>query len=219
MSSRLIPANTGAIAQIVSTIWSTSVVSSAIGNASIPANRLNSTALPSMTGRLASGPMLPSPSTAVPSVTTAIVLRLMVRRRASSGWAAMASQTRATPGVYAIDRSSRLRSGTLDSIESLPPMCMRNVRSLTRSTTTPCRPLSASTMSAACCSPRVAHVTSTVICSWPDAVTSSAVTMPPAFSIAVVSSLTAVGRACTSRRAVMDEETLGETIRTLCRSH
>ena len=98
MSSRLIPANTGAIAQIVSTIWSTSVVSSAIGNASIPANRLNSTALPSITGRLASGPMLPRPSTAVPSVTTAIVLRLMVRRRASSGWAAMASHTRATPG-------------------------------------------------------------------------------------------------------------------------
>ena len=65
-------------------------------------------------------------------------------------------------------------------------------------------------MSAACCSPRVAHVTSTVICSWPDAVTSRAVTMPPAFSIAVVSSLTAVGRACTSRRAVMDEETLGD---------
>ena len=48
-------------------------------------------------------------------------------------------------------------------------------------------------MSAACCSPRVAQVTSTVICSWPDAVTSRAVTMPPAFSIAVVSSLTAVG--------------------------
>ena len=45
------------------------------------------------------GPMLPSPSTADPSVTTATVLRLMVRRRTSSGFSAMARQTRATPGV------------------------------------------------------------------------------------------------------------------------
>ena len=35
------------------------------------ANRLNSTPLPSITGLPASGPMLPSPSTAVPLVTTA----------------------------------------------------------------------------------------------------------------------------------------------------
>ena len=51
----------------------------------MPANRLNSAALPSITGSAAAGPMLPSPSTADPSVTTATVLRLMVSRRASSG--------------------------------------------------------------------------------------------------------------------------------------
>ena len=43
--------------------------------------------------------MLPSPSTAEPSVTTATVLRLIVSRRASAGFAAIAWQTRATPGV------------------------------------------------------------------------------------------------------------------------
>ena len=69
------------------------------GHASIPANRLNSAALPSITGSAAFGPMLPSPSTAEPSVTTATLLRLIVSRRASSGLAAIARQTRATPGV------------------------------------------------------------------------------------------------------------------------
>ena len=65
----------------------------------MPANRLNSAALPSITGSAAAGPMLPRPSTAEPSVTTATELRLTVSRRASSGFAAIARQTRATPGV------------------------------------------------------------------------------------------------------------------------
>ena len=65
----------------------------------MPAKRLNSAALPSITGSAACGPMLPRPSTAEPSVMTAIELRLMVRRRASSGFFAIARQTRATPGV------------------------------------------------------------------------------------------------------------------------
>ena len=51
-----------------------SVQSSATGTASTPPNCLNSNALPSMTGSEASGPMSPSPSTAVPSVTTATTL-------------------------------------------------------------------------------------------------------------------------------------------------
>jgi hypothetical protein len=38
---------------------------------SMPANFLNSTALPSITGLAASGPMLPRPSTAVPLLMTA----------------------------------------------------------------------------------------------------------------------------------------------------
>jgi hypothetical protein len=82
----------------VRTISSTSWVSRQIGQASMSANRLNSAALPSITGSAAAGPMLPSPSTAEPSVTTATVLRLMVSRRTSSGCSAMARQTRATPG-------------------------------------------------------------------------------------------------------------------------
>ena len=83
----------------ISTILSESWVSRQTGQASTPANRLNSAALPSITGSAAAGPMLPSPSTAEPSVTTATVFRLIVSRRASAGFSAMARQTRATPGV------------------------------------------------------------------------------------------------------------------------
>ena len=69
------------------------------GNPSTPAKCLNSSALPSMTGRAASGPMSPRPSTAVPSVTMATVFFLIVRSWTRSGSAAMALHTRATPGV------------------------------------------------------------------------------------------------------------------------
>jgi len=51
----------------------------AIGTAFIPANSLNSTALPSITGRLASAPILPKPKTALPSVTIATVFCLPVK--------------------------------------------------------------------------------------------------------------------------------------------
>ena len=78
MSSRLIPPKVGASRTTVSTISSTSVVSRATGIASTPPNCLNRTALPSMTGIDAAGPMLPRPSTAVPSVTTATVLETQV---------------------------------------------------------------------------------------------------------------------------------------------
>ncbi len=93
------PAKPGEIAATVSTIWSTSCVSRQIGQASMSAKPLNSAALPSMTGIAACGPMLPRPSTADPSLTTATLLRLTVRRRASSLSAAIAMQMRATPGV------------------------------------------------------------------------------------------------------------------------
>jgi hypothetical protein len=56
-------------------------------------------ALPSITGMAASGPMSPRPSTAVPSETTATVLRLIVRAQAFAGSSWMAVQMRATPGV------------------------------------------------------------------------------------------------------------------------
>ena len=71
MSSRLMPPNDGARRATVSTMASTSVQSRQIGTESTPANCLNSSALPSMTGSAASGPISPRPSTAVPSVTTA----------------------------------------------------------------------------------------------------------------------------------------------------
>jgi malic enzyme len=82
MSSRFMPPNTGAICLTACIISSVSCVSKQIGKASTFANRLKSAALPSITGRPASGPILPSPSTAEPSVTTAIVLRFMVNSRA-----------------------------------------------------------------------------------------------------------------------------------------
>ncbi|CAB4681490.1 unannotated protein [freshwater metagenome] len=99
ISSRLIPAKTGAIAFTVLTISSVSWVSRQIGKASMFAKRLNKAALPSITGRAASGPMFPKPRTAEPSVTTAMVFRLMVSLLASLGSLAIASQMRATPGV------------------------------------------------------------------------------------------------------------------------
>ena len=69
------------------------------GKASTPPNSLKSIALPSITGMAASGPMSPSPSTALPSETTATVLRLIVYWKALSRSWAIALQTRATPGV------------------------------------------------------------------------------------------------------------------------
>jgi hypothetical protein len=70
-----------------------------MGNASTPPNSLNRTHLPSMTGRPASGPMLPRPSTAVPFVTTATVRPLKVYLYTSSGFALIWRQGSATPGV------------------------------------------------------------------------------------------------------------------------
>ena len=79
------PPNLGAIAFTIATISSVSFVSRQIGNASTPANALNRTALPSMTGIAAAGPMSPRPSTALPSEMTATVLRLIVYSNALSG--------------------------------------------------------------------------------------------------------------------------------------
>ncbi len=52
-----------------------------------------------MTGIAASGPMSPSPSTALPSETTATVFALIVYLNAFWGFSAIAAQIRATPGV------------------------------------------------------------------------------------------------------------------------
>ena len=71
MSSRLMPPKVGSSAATTSTRRSTFFSATSMSNTSIPANFLNRTALPSITGLEASGPMSPRPSTAVPFDTTA----------------------------------------------------------------------------------------------------------------------------------------------------
>ncbi len=78
MSSRLMPPNIGSIRCTVSTSSSADEARRHTGTASTPPKALKSTALPSITGSAASGPMSPRPSTAVPSVTTPTVLAFMV---------------------------------------------------------------------------------------------------------------------------------------------
>ena len=73
MSSRFIPPKPGAMFFTVSIISSASWVSRTIGTAFTSPNSLKSTAFPSITGMAAFGPMFPSPRTADPSDTTAIV--------------------------------------------------------------------------------------------------------------------------------------------------
>ena len=87
------------MALTIEMISSVSFVSRHTGQASTLPKRLKRAALPSMTGRAASGPMSPRPSTAVPSVTTATVLRLIVYCRAKERSRAIFLHTRATPGV------------------------------------------------------------------------------------------------------------------------
>jgi len=130
-------------------------------------------------------------------VTTATVLRLMVRRRASAGFSAMARQTRATPGVYARDSSSRVRSATFGVTSILPPRCSRKVRSETLRTSTPSSSSSASTTWSACAASAVSQVRSAVIRTWSESTTSSAVTIAPASPTAVVSLPMAYGSATT----------------------
>ena len=78
MSSRLIPPKVGAILFTVSTNESTSFASSSMSNTSMSANALNSSAFPSITGLLASAPISPRPSTAVPFEMTATRFPLAV---------------------------------------------------------------------------------------------------------------------------------------------
>ena len=126
------PPYVGATAFAAATISSGSFVSRQRGTASTPANSLKSRALPSMTGSAAKGPMSPRPSTAVPSVTTATILPLVVYSQTASGSAAILRQGSATPGVYAVERSSRLRTGTLPLISILPrcSLCMASASAL-----------------------------------------------------------------------------------------
>ena len=66
------PRLTNDIDLIISTNLSGSFSFIQMGKASTPANSLNITDLPSITGKAALGPISPKPKTAVPSVTTAM---------------------------------------------------------------------------------------------------------------------------------------------------
>ncbi len=99
MSSRFIPPNEPARRVMVFTISSTSLLLMQRGKASTPPKVLNRTHLPSMTGIPASGPISPSPSTAVPSVTTATRLCLLVYSYDKSGFFSISRHGSATPGV------------------------------------------------------------------------------------------------------------------------
>ena len=106
ISSRLIPPNVGSIGFTASIIFAGSVFPSSLnttprhsGTASMSANFLNRTALPSMTGSPAPGPILPSPRTAVPSLTTATELPRPVYFQILSGSALISRHGAATPGV------------------------------------------------------------------------------------------------------------------------
>ncbi len=78
MSSRLMPPKPGWIRRTVLIMSAADLVFSMMGTASTPPRYLNSSALPSITGRPALGPMSPRPSPRVPSETTATVLPLLV---------------------------------------------------------------------------------------------------------------------------------------------
>jgi hypothetical protein len=78
ISSRLMPPNVGSSAFTICTNFSGSFSLISISKTSMSAKILNSTPLPSITGLLASGPILPRPSTAVPLLITATRLPLAV---------------------------------------------------------------------------------------------------------------------------------------------
>jgi hypothetical protein len=92
------PPKVGSRAQTTSTSLPTSFWATSMSNTSMPANFLNRTALPSITGLEASGPISPRPSTAVPLVSTATRFWRMVRVAASCGSSWIAMQAAATPG-------------------------------------------------------------------------------------------------------------------------
>ena len=76
-----------------------------ISKPSMPANFLNRTPLPSITGLDANGPILPRPKTAVPLVITPTKLPRAVYLKALAGSLTISSQGAATPGEYASAKS------------------------------------------------------------------------------------------------------------------
>jgi len=109
MSSRFIPPNVGSNHLHAVMISSGFLVPRQIGNASTPPRYLNRSAFPSMTGSPACGPMSPSPSTRVPSLTTATKFHLFVCVKTCSGSSLIFRHEAATPGVYQIAKSAGVR--------------------------------------------------------------------------------------------------------------
>ena len=98
MSSRLIPPKVGAIFFTVSINASMSLVPISMSKTSMPAKILNNSALPSITGFEASGPISPRPKTAVPLVITATKFPFEVYLYTLSMSFAISKQGSATPG-------------------------------------------------------------------------------------------------------------------------
>jgi hypothetical protein len=99
MSSRLMPPKVGAIRATVSTKAWGSEASTSMSKTSMSAKRLKRIPFPSMTGLAASGPMLPSPRTAVPLEITATRFPLAVYSYAFSGSFEISRHGSATPGL------------------------------------------------------------------------------------------------------------------------
>ena len=93
MSSRLMPPKVGSRAAThFDQLLRIRGVDLDVEDGRFPANFLNRTALPSITGFEANGPMLPSPSTAVPLVSTATRFCRIVISSAFAGSSLMARQ-------------------------------------------------------------------------------------------------------------------------------
>ena len=110
----------------------------------------------------------------------------MVRENDFFGSLAIAMQTRATPGVYAMERSFRVLIATLGWSAIFPPRCIRKVRSETFTTFTPGIALTASMIFWACSMPFARAVTSRVTVPFPWPERSTAPMSPPTSPIAVV---------------------------------
>ena len=94
--------------------------------------------------------------------------------------------TRATPGVYAMERSSRVLTETLPLTSILPPRCMRKVRSETFFTVTPSTVFTAAVIRWPCPSSLALQLMSRVMNCEPASTRSMAPISPPASPIAEV---------------------------------
>ena len=120
ISSRFTPPKLPARRRTVCTISSTSLLRTQSGTALTPPKDLKRTALPSITGIAACAPIFPSPRTALPSETTAIVLAFIVYLYAASLSFAITLQGSATPGVYARARSSLVEISIFGVVSNFP---------------------------------------------------------------------------------------------------